>query len=377
MIGPARRTPRRAPVLRLALAVLLGLAASACRDKASAGETLGFVVSAWDHGFPHGNRPRCPDGVNPSEAQYYRVDVKRFRADVRTLGWDAANEKHFPPDACRDPDAQPDPGFKTLEVEGPVDGLDLDGVDSKKSDRASCAHDDFSGTDGTRGIDHQHWRLAGCTVGLQPFGARIREGRVGRKEQGGMWITEEDHPILVEISGVDDRVSDPEIWVRFYSSADRIALDANGDVVPYLSLGVHPDEKYWSPRARGRIEDGVVTTEPIDLKLRFKQQVFDGERWHRDARLRARFNEAGRLAGVLGFYWDTDNFFRIHNDHQIDGNHTGRLLALARLYMCAGMHHALARLADGHPDPETGRCTSISSALRFEATPAFVITDPR
>jgi hypothetical protein len=358
-------------------AVLLGIGASGCRDADAPGETLGFVVSAWDHGFPHAARPNCPGGTNQSETQYYKVNVKQFRADVKTLGWAAANEKHFPPDACRDPRAQPDPGFKILDLEGPVDGLDLDGVDSKKRDRGRCAHDDFVGSDGTHGIDNQHWRLVGCIVGFQPFFAEIREGRMGRQRQGAIWIAEEDHPILVEISGVNDRTNDAEIWVRFFSSAERIGLDANGDVVPYLSLGVYPDEKYWSARARGRIENGVVTTEPIDLKLRFKQQVFDGERWFRDARLRAHFNEEGRLDGVLGFYWDTESFFRIHNDHQVDGNHTGRLLALARLYMCAGMYHALARLADGHPDPATGKCTSISSALRFQATPAFVITDPR
>jgi hypothetical protein len=368
---------RTTRVLLGLLAVLGGLGGSACRSGSSEGETLGFVVSAWDHGFPHAARPNCPGGTNRSEAQHFNVHVKSFRADVKTLGWAAANEKHFPPDACRDPHAQPDPGFQTLELEGPVDGLDLDGKDSKKTDRDQCAHDDFVGYGGTRGIDNQHWRLVGCIVGFQPFFAEIREGRVGRQRQGGMWIAEEDNPILVEISGVNDRRNDPEISVRFFSSAEPIALDANGEVVTYLSLGVHPDDRYWSAPARGRIEDGVVSTEPIDLKLRFKQQVFDGERWFRDARLRARFNEAGRLDGVLGFYWDTENFFRIHNDHQIDGNHTGRLLALARLYMCAGMYHALGRLADGHPDPATGRCTSISSALRFQATPAFVITDPR
>ena len=41
--------------------------------------------------------------------------------------------------------------------------------------------------------------------------------------------------------------------------------------------------------------------------------------------------------------------------------------------MCAGMYHAIQQVADGHPDPETGRCTSVSSAIHFEAVPAFVL----
>ena len=53
--------------------------------------------------------------------------------------------------------------------------------------------------------------------------------------------------------------------------------------------------------------------------------------------------------------------------------HTGRGASDALGYMCAGMYHALPRVADGRPDPETGACTSISTACHFESTPAFVI----
>ncbi|MBW1886249.1 MAG: hypothetical protein JRJ58_22175 [Deltaproteobacteria bacterium] len=31
------------------------------------------------------------------------------------------------------------------------------------------------------------------------------------------------------------------------------------------------------------------------------------------------------------------------------------------------------RVADGHPDPENGQCTSISTAILFEAVPAFLL----
>ena len=44
-----------------------------------------------------------------------------------------------------------------------------------------------------------------------------------------------------------------------------------------------------------------------------------------------------------------------------------------RLEDNAGLYHALHRLADGNPDPATGKCTSLSAAFPLEAVPAFVI----
>ncbi|MBW1882909.1 MAG: hypothetical protein JRJ58_05240, partial [Deltaproteobacteria bacterium] len=61
------------------------------------------------------------------------------------------------------------------------------------------------------------------------------------------------------------------------------------------------------------------------------------------------------------------------NDQNIGDHPQGRNAANSRGFMCAGIYHAMPRVADGHPDPETGRCTSISTAIHFEAVPAFLI----
>ena len=61
------------------------------------------------------------------------------------------------------------------------------------------------------------------------------------------------------------------------------------------------------------------------------------------------------------------------NDHMIGDRHQGRNAAFNRGFVCAGLYHAIPRIADGHPDPETGECTSMSTALHFEAKPAFAI----
>src|SRR5262249_24058948 len=42
-------------------------------------------------------------------------------------------------------------------------------------------------------------------------------------------------------------------------------------------------------------------------------------------------------------------------------------------HTCTGAYYALYRYADGDQDPQTARCTSISTPYRFAAIPAFVV----
>jgi hypothetical protein len=40
---------------------------------------------------------------------------------------------------------------------------------------------------------------------------------------------------------------------------------------------------------------------------------------------------------------------------------------------CPSIYHAAWELADGYPDPKTGRCSALSSAFTFEAVSAFIV----
>jgi hypothetical protein len=51
----------------------------------------------------------------------------------------------------------------------------------------------------------------------------------------------------------------------------------------------------------------------------------------------------------------------------------GRAGALG--YTCQGVYYALREQADGHPDPETGKCTSISTQYMIRAIPAFIVAN--
>ncbi len=186
-------------------------------------------------------------------------------------------------------------------------------------------------------------------------------------------IKEGGYAVLVELTGLDDWRNDDQVEVRLLSAAGAVELDATGGVVRHASMPVHPDARYQGQRTSGRIAEGVLTTDPVDLRLKVKQQTLDNEYWFRDARIRADLLPDGSLRGLLAGYWDSDNLFSVMNDQYIGENHVGRAAANSRGFMCSGMYHALPRVADGHPDPETGICTSVSMAIHFEAVPAFVI----
>jgi len=376
----AARTTTYSHVVVIALSVLILGCDSDNREvktgaaQAEATPVRGYVMARWFDEIPHDEPGECPEGLNVTEVEYfseqwerYMVERTRVREEEgRFLEWDHAL---LPPDACQDPRAQPDPGYLTLNGPARVSGLDLDGVASSRSaaQAGQCGHDDFVDPDGRPGIDNQAWRLMGCVRGYRP------NDLMDRLHKANTMINEGGYAILMEISGMDDPVNDDDVAVQFLSSAAPVSLNALGEPMEMVSFTAHSDTTYHNAVARGRIVDGVLTTDPVDLRLKIKQQTQDNAVYYRDARIRGTVLADGRIEGTLGAYWDNENFWSMMNDHMIGDRHQGRNAAFNRGFMCAGLYHAIPRVADGHPDPETGECTSMSMALHFEAKPAFVI----
>lgn len=334
-------------------------------------ETLGFVLSDWRQELPRIHPGHCPDGPNPTEFEFHGVSMPTFRRDMVEMGWPAAVRKHLPPDACTDPSAQEDPGHLTMEAPLGSGGLDLDGHSSLPTDELRCAHRDFFDDEMRLGIDNQLARVLGCSRG---YFSQNFLNRSQRSPADARPFSEQGSAILIEIADVEDRRNDDEVRVRIVSSPDPIRRASNGSPLPYASLSEHPVERYRSRWAAGTIADGRLQTEPLDLRLRYRNAVVDDEVVWLDARIDAVLHEDGQMTGTIGYFWEAENLFRILNGHQIDGQPTGRLAAHSRGYMCAGLYRALWRAADGHFDPERGHCTSLSAAHWFEAIPAFVIS---
>jgi len=284
---------------------------------------------------------------------------------------------------CLNPElGKPDPNFRTVTGKDvPADGIDLDGQDSHANGKPApgmCPHEDFRGLHGERGIDNQFFRLVGCSKAFQSTGPYSTLD-VGMYT--GSW------GILITLKGVNNLRSADNVEVGIYANADPLQLSPTREAVPNATYAMHPSPRYRAI-THGRIVEGVLTTDPVDIRLPFDLNSIYLERPLRDARLRVTFTADGGLEGILAGYtpiaelYDLQYGFR--NGKDAKGNpaplrlrtisSVGQAAVLGQT--CNGAYYAMQRLADGHRDPGTGQCTSISTQYRIKAIPAFVVDTP-
>jgi len=366
-------------VLPFILLALLG----ACGDKSASGvatdeikaaakeeQVRGFVFTKWEYDIPRENPGDCPDGMNITDEEFFSDEYAAVREEVKKR-WEAGDRdgalELLPEDACQDPAVMPDPGFKLMQGSASVTGLDLDHVNSTVAAGGQCPHEDFTGADGTPGIDYQYYRLMGCVKGMRP------DGLYDRLFDTNNTILENGYATLLELKLLEGTPENGRVEARLFTSAGPVTKDANNQVVPDMSQLVHEDPMYHSDPFPGEIRDGVFTAGPVDAKLRFKVQAIDNHYYFRDLRIRANMLPDGGMEGILAGYWDMSNLWDFMTEVYIGPVHLGRAAANNLGYQCAGLYHALPRVADGHPDQATGKCTSVSTVIRFAAVPGFVI----
>jgi hypothetical protein len=280
-------------------------------------------------------------------------------------------------------EAGPDPLTRTVVGRDiALDGLDLDGQDSRAGGKAAagtCAHDDFRSTSGRGGIDNQFWRAVGCTAGFQTTGSK---NGFGGEMLTGAW------GILVHLKGVDDLVNDDHVEVGIHANADPIQLSTKREAVSFASYSVDPNPRFQA-RTRGRIVDGVLTTDPVNVRFHHTVNNIWLERPIDAARLRITFTKEGGIEGILAGYSDIDSLFDyvvgMRSGKNADGtpkDPTAIVRSAAGSsgsagMTCNGFYHSLMQLADGQRDPATGKCRGISIQYRIKASPAFVVAAQR
>jgi hypothetical protein len=263
---------------------------------------------------------------------------------------------------CMNPTAVVDPPL--LTVEGKLSyGVDLDGNVDGSATPKTCAHENFTGVDGTPGVDNQMYRLLGCIYGFRSYGQFEVNANENRKSNGlGM--------TLIEVTDVDDARNDADVTVTFYRSIDQYTLDGSGRFVPFSSYridSVNGKPRYGSA-VKGRIENGVLITEPGDVNLPFYGNYTYMNQRIRDMRMTLTIAADGASAtGTAAGYYDLDTLMF----------YVGGLgpIASTAISNCPSIYVAAHQLADGYPDPETGKCTAISSAFNFSAVAAFIVRD--
>jgi hypothetical protein len=232
-----------------------------------------------------------------------------------------------------------------------ADGADLDGRRKK---------DDFHSASGQSGIDNQAWRALGCTKAFRAAG----DSKAARQV-----LMSARAPTLIEVRGIDDPRNDPDVTVTILAASDALTRDARGGPLLWSSFAADPDPALRAT-TRGRIIDGVLTTDPVDMRLNYKEQIIDAPRDLRAARLRLTFNPDGSVDGRIDGYYTLDSLYAsIEQMSQAGASASG--------ISCPGVYKAIHALADGYPDPQTGRKTALSSALGFVGVPAFVAPPER
>ena len=331
------------------------------------GKTKGFVLSHFWYAMPfepddcpEGLAVALPGGINPPKL------------------YDAGREGDVPPhlrtrqravgeiDQCKFPQAFEDPIMRTGKGRVAY-GLNLDGTTSADDVAPNtCKHENYTGVDGTPGVDNQLYRVLGCINAYRAdakFQQHVIRDFIASARQDGQVTT------LMEVTGIDDAMNDDEVEVGFYSSTNPTLYDAERKGVPYASLTVS-DNPRWQNKVRGKIVDGVVMTEPGDIRLdHYQGQALPEhvDMYMRGARLRLELHEDGTATGELAGYNDLESVYNM------EFAQAPPVLPKSWGYKCPAVYEAIHRLADGYPDPETGKCTAISTAYRIEAVPAFLI----
>ena len=348
------------------------LCATAMTSPADA-ETRGFVVTHFALAN-HDNDPAdCPDGLNASakdiylqslpEAERARLSRPESEKELWALLYAPGGNKgpgKRTHNRCADPADFESPPLKT--VQGKIaEGMDLQGKDlpAGATSRPTCAHEQFDSLDGAQKIDNQLWRVMGCIRGWKR-GADIEKYAHDNIRAG-------EYTILVEVSAAHDLNKDGDVEVGLYSSNDQAAIDPAGNVLPDASLQIDEDPKYRAT-VHGRLVGGVITTEPVDLRLHYRSAGYvDTDFYLKAARLHLELKPDGSAKGMLGGYYDVETLYDgfIRQPQVV----TSVLLS----YSCPAVYSALNQYADGFPDPKTGKCGAISTAFRIDAIPAFVI----
>ena len=347
-----------------------------------------FVVThfAYALGPDTQGTAQCPNGMSQNVVEIFgETEEGRRRPGEDTQSYSerlqaggmaisaAADGRNY----CMHPDIAPeDPHTRILSsAEALAEGLDLDGVNSRSTADQQSGLLDFSDGEGRAGIDNQFWRAVGCNRSFQSDGL---SNEFEITMYTGSW------GILVTLDDLDDLENDDHVKVGFYANADPIQLSPTREALEFATYAMAQDPAYRA-ETTGKITNGVLTTEPVDVRFENDVNGLMLDRTLKDARVQAQLSEAGVLEGYLGGYTPVEELYDFQFGYRSARLANGELAPVQRRlgtangaarvlgHTCQGAWQSLHRLADGRRDPETGHFTAISTQYTFEARPAFAV----
>ncbi|CAN7583466.1 hypothetical protein LJR219_004310 [Phenylobacterium sp. LjRoot219] len=371
MKRPARLTRSALALSGGALVMVLATGA----ELPGAAHDYGFVVTSMSLQFYKGDEKiDCPDGRSPGTRDAFlaaQPPTERARLlkpeNAAELDRRYKQDYVFGPggrDICTNADL-----FDTPDriLQKPVQskigpGMDLDGATGPQPAPGTCAHDSFTSPAGEQGVDNQFFRTIACNTFWRGVGESLGDAA------GELYWTEK--PVVVVVRGVENWSNDSSVEVIFAASPDLPPRDAAQKVVDGGSLSMTTNARHRVV-VKGRIDDGVLTTTPANLRLpRNWVGASGGEFILNHARIRVRLNDQGELVGEAGGYRPIDNAIGVL---RVGGPGVANTAGVE----CASIRKTLRVLADGDRDPATGQCTSVSTGLGFRAKAAFVFDQGR
>ena len=352
------------------------------RLKPPADGVMGFFVAEFVLPILQ-DKAACPDGTVPRLRDAYvatlpEAERKRLLLEENKQELDKRWRSYaFGPNGtnvCTNPDMFERPIMRA--VESPYAwGLDLDGDMGKGEPGGNgCAQQDFTSPAGEKGIDNQEYRALGCTLEW-----RGREGSAPDMVTGmKQYLTSGEWSQVILLRGVDSLENDDDVEVIYGNTPDRPFVDVEGNFLPDGTFAISDKPPRYRNVLKGRIIDGVLTTEPAHIQLtqtwgqggardiRGNRTKFD----FYEGRLRLAFQPDGSLEGMLGGY---KPLFGTIYAPALGGAGS----ALVAGMDCAAYLATVRHYADGLRNPKTGQCEGISTAQRIKAIPAFVNDVPQ
>ncbi len=339
---------------------------------------MGFVVTHFVQPVIQGP-DACPQGTTPKLRDAYlarqtpeertRLLLKENETEL-TRSWQSDVIGPNGTNICSQPDLfENRTPLRTVQSKMAW-GMDLDGGGRGRAD--SCEHETFQTPTGDQGIDNQEYRVMGCTLEWRGVDGIAGDQEVGMRQfmVSGEWTQ------VILLRGVNSLVRDDNVEVIYANTPDRPTVDSMGKFLPGASFSVSDKPPRNRNVLRGRIENGVLTTDATDVKLtqtwgqggardiRGNRTKYD----FRSARLRLAFQPDGSATGMLAGYRPV---FDVIQSPALGGIGSAVVAGID----CAATLSTLRKYADGIRDPKTGKCTGVSSAVRIQALPAFV-NDP-
>lgn len=313
---------------------------------------IGYVMTErrWAVYETEGGKTECPKGFNLGPREQFALLFPATSGKVYT-----EVESHLMREGLAFHDNVSKEPFPFYDAGGTISyGLNLDG---------KVGPNDFQSPEGVKGVDNQLYRAIGC------IGAYRENGVVSFFDTDDMYNNGYNR-WLIELTGVDDLVNDDDVTVTTYRGLDDLQRDGTGTAFApgaTQEVDVRWGQSFVS-QLKGKIVDGVLTTEPIDtLKWPNSQPgVASGYYMIRGSRLELKLTDQV-AKGFLAGYVDVESF-----SHQLNTNWATHHQSYGQL-SASSLHRALRRLADAYPDPKTGVNTAISSAVQLTMTQAYLV----